>query len=105
MGLPVVFLVLLFAFSGWYAYGTNDTLTAKVTNTERVCGSGQDGSCKWLVMTDKMSFENVDSLFHWKWNSTDFQGKLEVGETYTLEYYGWRVPMMSAYPNIVGVSQ
>lgn len=102
---PVVLLTMILALSWWYAYGTQDTMTATVTKTERVCDGGQDGTCRWIVMTDKMSFENTDSTFHWKHDSTDLQGKLVEGETYTIEYYGWRIPMMSAYPNIIEVTQ
>lgn len=105
-----VALVALFAFtitlgpSIFYQHFTRDTLTAEVTDTERSC-HGSEGECTWLVLTDETSFENKDAFWHLKFNSTDLQGKMKIGHKYTFDYYGWRIPIFSMYPNLVSVKE
>lgn len=100
----IAFVVLLVCAPMLYQVGTQDTLTATVTKTERVCETNkEDQDCKWMVLTDQMAFKNMDALFHWKWNSTDIQSKIAERETYTFHYYGWRIPFLSVYPNLVSV--
>jgi hypothetical protein len=60
---------------------------------------------KYLIFTDNEVLENTDSLWYWKWNSSDFYNKIEAGKTYKFTVYGWRVPFMSWYRNIVEVEQ
>lgn len=101
----VILMSLVFVPSAIYSLSTGDQLTATVTDKERVCESGKDGACKWMILTDKMSFENTDTIWHWKFNSTDVQSSVNVGETYNFDYYGWRLPFFSIYPNLVGTSK
>lgn len=89
------------ASTAYVAYGTQDSIVATVTGKDRVV-SKEDS--KWIVMTDMMSFENIDSIMHMKFNSTDIQGKLVEGQTYLIDYYGFRVPFLNMYPNIIEVS-
>lgn len=96
----VLALVLAVGSVGYTVYGSSDTITATVTGKDRSVSKDES---KWIVMTDKMSFENTDSLFHAKFNSTDIQGQLVEGNTYEISYYGFRVPFLSIYPNITDV--
>lgn len=98
-----VIVVLAIAFSAWYVYGTGDTVTVKVTDKERITESDGDGgvTSKYLVYTDKETFENTDTIFKGKFDSSDVYRKLHEGKTYECEVYGWRVPFMSSYRNIV----
>lgn len=50
-------------------------------------------------------FENKDSLLEFKFDSSNVQGKVEVGREYTIRTYGFRIPMMSMYENILGVEE
>jgi len=36
-------------------------------------------------------------------NTSDWYGAIEVGETYTIETMGERVPLISGYPNIINI--
>ncbi len=47
-------------------------------------------------------FENTDSLLEAKFNSSDVYAEIEVGTKYDLESYGWRIPFLSFYENILG---
>lgn len=98
----VALLLFVVAFNLYYILGTGATVTATVSRVERITtGSGETLSSKYLVYTDQGTFENTDSLFWGKWNSSDLHGELHDGRTYHLDYYGWRVPFLSMYPNIV----
>ena len=78
-----------------------ETLTAKVTDKE-VKRYGEDDS-KYLIFTDKETFENTDSLLEWKFNSSDVYGKIEKDQTYEFTVYGFRIPVLSIYRNVVDV--
>jgi hypothetical protein len=85
-------------------YSSGETIEVTVTDKERIVESEGDGvTSKYLVFTESEVFENEDALFLGKWNSSDVQGKLKVGETYTVKVIGWRVPFFSMYRNIVEI--
>ena len=98
-------LVIFFVFSILiapvvYTYGTVTTLKIDVVKTERV---SKDGDSRYLVFTKDETFENTDSFLHMKFNSSDLHGALEVGNSYTVKVYGWRIPLFSSYRNIVSI--
>jgi len=103
LAIVIVCLVLLL-ISGcfYYNYGTDEWVMFTVKKTERVVKSTSEGSSsKYLVFTETEVFENTDSLMWWKWNSSDVYGELEEGQTYNARVYGWRIPFLSCYRNIV----
>lgn len=100
-------LVIVPAIGGcqyWFIGATKETVTARIVKTERiVTGSGDHISSKYLVFTEGEVFENTDELLAGKWNSSDLIAKLHEGETYKLTVYGYRVPYLSMYRNIIEV--
>jgi len=60
---------------------------------------------KYLIFTKQEVFENTDSFWKAKFNSSDVYGQLEPGKTYEAEVYGWRVPFLSWYRNIVWIKE
>ena len=89
---------------------TDEYVTITVTGKERIVetsGSGENTSVssKYLVFSDKETFENTDVLFLGKFDSSDIQGKLKVDSTYRVKVYGWRIPLFSTYRNIVEVNK
>ena len=76
-----------------------------VTEKERITtGSGENISSKYLIFTDGEVFENTDSLFALKWNSSDIYGRIKVGQTCDFTVTGWRLPFLSSYRNILTAS-
>jgi len=73
-----------------------------VSDKERVC-SANTHDCKYLVFTENGTYENTDTLLAFKFNSSDIQGQLKPGETYTVDVWGFRQPILSWYPNILEV--
>lgn len=101
----VMLIVPAVIANGLFVFSTTETVIVTVTRTERVTsGSGDSISHKYLVFTGSETFENTDSWWYLKWNSSDVQGMLKDGETYEMTVYGWRVPFLSAYRNVVDVS-
>lgn len=56
---------------------------------------GEDENGKTYV------FEDTDTLFRWKFNSSDVYGALKEGETYELTVIGFRVHIFNWYENII----
>lgn len=77
---------------------TQIVVTGKERITER---SGDSISSKYLVFTDSETFENTDTIWGWKWNSSDIYGKLEKGQICNVTVTGFRVPFLSWYRNII----
>ena len=82
-----------------------DRETYTVTVTEKTV-KRYDGEDKFLVFAKTedgkvMVFENTDTWLELKFNSSDIQAKLEAGKRYKVRVYGWRIPFLSMYPNIV----
>ncbi len=50
-------------------------------------------------------FRNTDSPLELKWNSSDVQAELEIGREYRISTYGFRIPLLSEYENIISVEE
>lgn len=87
-----------------YQNGTTETLTITVKDKERITYSvDKSTKSKYLIFTESETFENTDAWFSGKFSSSDLYGKLNKGESYTVKVYGFRVPFLSWYRNIVRI--
>jgi len=106
MKLAVAAVVALFVAFGvimGVAYNSSERQTSfTVESKERVCSSSDD--CRYLIFTDNGTYENTDTVFKGKFNSSDIYGDFKEGETYDVTVWGWRVPFLSMYPNILEVN-
>lgn len=83
------------------SYADRRTVTATVTDKERVCETTDSGSeCKYLIFTDEGTFRVEDSLLIGRFDSSDVYGRFREDRTYRFEVYGWRIPFASSYPNV-----
>ena len=99
-------VLILILSSALFSRLTVDNLTVTVTDKERiVTGSGDSLSSKFLVYCDSEVLENSDSWWHLKFDSADFQGQLAKDKTYNVKVYGWRVPFLSWYRNIIEINE
>lgn len=103
VGVTLAFFAVAALGKGIYTYGTGDNVDLTVKRLERiVTGSGENVSSKYLVFTEEGDvYENTDSWFRLKFNSSTVQGQFDEGESYNCDTYGWRVPFFSMYPNII----
>ena len=109
----VMIAIMLVSLIGQEAiFNFNDTeYTITVTDKERIyTGSGNNSSSKYLVFGDddnrnSLVFENTDCFIRGKWNSSNIQGQLKVGNTYKITVIGYRVPFLSWYQNIIKIEE
>ena len=94
----------LAAIAGFNSYFIPDTVTTQITGTDTKRYSTGD---KYLINTQATTFENTDAWYRFKFDSSDMQGQAKglVGKTVEIEKYGWRIPMLSMYENIVEINE
>lgn len=100
-----ILLTLVLTIGHAAAYKSSATeIEIYVKEKDRITqGSGEDISSKFLIYSETEVFENTDSFLFLKFNSSDFQNRLEEDSTYTVIVAGWRVPFLSQYRNIVEI--
>lgn len=87
------------------AFFAKDDVTITVKDKERIVNRNGKGA-RYLVWSEEGEvFEDVDSFLGWKFNSSDIYGQLDEGTTYNCKVYGWRIPFLSKYRNIVSCSE
>jgi hypothetical protein len=97
----LVLPILLFGYPAAY-YFSSETISITIKDKERITtGSGESISSKFIIYSESEVFENTDSWLFFKFNSADYQNKLEVGKTYKVKVAGWRIPFLSTYRNVV----
>ena len=98
----IVFVILPILIFGIIAYSTDEWVDVHVKEKERVAES--DGG-RYLIFTDEEVFKNTDSIWYWKFNSSDFYGQIEEDQNYKFKVYGYRIPFLSWYRNIIEIKQ
>ena len=105
----IIWFIAILAISGVIVSpiamnNSKETLRITITDKDRV---QHDDGDKYLVWADTENgsevFENTD--YGSKFNSSDFQGKLKIGESYTVKVIGWRRPSNSMYRNIIKIGE
>lgn len=62
------------------------------------------GHTDFMIIDEKGRHFNVNnSLWYWKWDSIEDWHKIEENskEKLLIGYYGWRIPILGVFPNIV----
>lgn len=97
-----IIAIPVISFSNDHAY------TVTITDKERVTTQVAEGqtNSKYLIYGEDENgktyvFEDTDTLFRWKFNSSDVFGVLKEGETYELTVIGFRVHIFNWYENII----
>lgn len=96
----IIFLALMVAMpiKFWWYLSTSEAVY-EATITDKVVKQYKDGS-KYLIFTDKGTYENTDTWMALKFNSSDVYGQAKIGAVCDLYVYGWRIPFFSMYQNI-----
>ncbi len=92
------------SITGAYSYFVPDFITTQIVGTDI---KRYDSGDKYLVNTKNGTFENTDAWYRLKFDSSDVQGEIKglVGKNVEIEKYGWRIPILSMYENIVEVKK
>lgn len=97
----VVIALVIAPINIWVHYATMTTLqNITIEGKERITSSANEES-KYLIFTSAETFENVDSLLAFKFNSSDVYGSLKQGSLCELRVTGFRIPFLSTYRNIL----
>jgi hypothetical protein len=95
--IPTIGAVVASLFLPFFNVNTHDITVTKVENVVH------SSSSKYLIFTDGEVFENEDCLVKWKWDSSDDYNELKELGTFQVTTYGYRIPLLSMYRNIVEV--
>jgi len=83
-------------------YQNKQTIKTKVTDKERITqNSGDKINSFYVIYTEAGTFKLEDDIFYGNFNSSDWYGQIHRDSTYTFETVGYRVGILSSYPNIV----
>ena len=89
-------------------FSNDHTYTVTITDKERVTTQVAEGQTdsKYLIYGEDENgktyvFEDTDTLFRGKFNSSDVYGALKEGETYELTVIGFRIHILNWYENII----
>lgn len=97
--ITLVLVALWFAREPILAYSLSREVDFTVTRAERV---NYGDISKYLVWSsDQGVFQNTDTVWFWKWNSSDVQGKMLPGAKIHAKVTGLRFGFFSWYPNII----
>ena len=95
-----------------YAYGTYQT---KVICIHKKYQFTRNGFTQFMIVDNNGNHYNVNnSVFYWKWDSIEDWNKMETSaekekekekeqnnKKVDIKYYGWRVPLLGMFPNII----
>ena len=82
-----------------YSLGTVEN---KIIQIDKKYQFDRNGFTEFMIIDKNGRHYNVNnSLWHWKWNSIEDFHKLEQNKDIVVKYYGWRVPSLGIFPNIV----
>lgn len=89
-------------------FSNDHTYTVTITDKERVTTqfTKDNIDSKYLIYGEDENgktyvFEDTDTLFRGKFNSSDVFGALKEGETYELTVIGFRIHILNWYENII----
>lgn len=100
-GTCLVFLGLIFV--GFYkATATHRQETFTIDKSERIAES-KGG--RYLLYTDNGVYENTDSFWNGKFNSSDLYAQIQANHKYNCDVIGWRVPFFSWYPDVLSCKE
>ena len=100
--ISVAIIVLVLIGYVCMVYFTREDVTFDVTKTERVVDKD---SSKYLIYTKNETFENTDTIWYLKFNSSDIYGKIKNDKKYSATVYGFRIQFLSMYRNIIDIKE
>lgn len=103
--LGFVYATITFVYShGAFALATNKNEEICVTNKYKY---DTNGFTNFMIVDNKGRHFNVNNSFwFWKWDSIEDWANVEtnIEKKITVNYYGYRIPFLGMFPNIVGIS-
>jgi hypothetical protein len=96
IGIAVLVLTVL------YSYFIADTIMTRITDAQMTKVDG-----RFMIATEERPFVNYDAKYRFKFDSGTIQNdaiRLK-GKVVRIKKYGWRVPILSWYENVVKIEE
>jgi hypothetical protein len=58
-----------------------------------------------VIGDDGVNYEISSSLLYWQWNVPEIWHTIVPNQKYTIKFYGWRVPFLGLYPQVVKIDE
>jgi hypothetical protein len=84
---------------GSYSYSTLKRDTIKINKKYTFA---QNSNSQFMIIDENNKHYNVNNSFwYWKWDSIEEWSTLKENDTINIKYYGYRIPCLGFFPNIV----
>jgi hypothetical protein len=92
----------LFIVMTLYSYFVSDTIETRITDAQMTKVDG-----RFMIATEDRPFVNYDARYRFKFNSGTVQNDAirMKGQQVRIRKYGWRMPLLSMYENIVAIKE
>jgi hypothetical protein len=96
IGIAVCILLVL------YSYFVADTVQTRITDAQMTKVDG-----RYMIATEYRPFVNYDAWYRFKFDSGTIQNEAIrlKGKTVKIKKYGWRIPLVSEYENVVKIKE
>ena len=85
---------------------TLKTTNNKIIIVHKKYKFSNNGFTEFMVIDQKGNHYNVtNSIWYWKWDSIEDWHKIQTNKKIIMKYYGWRIPLLGLFPNIVMSNQ
>ena len=99
----VVVIVAAIAVCAVVYYASDEIVTVTV---DEKWTKYHSGDAKYLFSDEKgIVYSMEDSLLLWKFDASNRYASIESGKSYEITTYGWRIPVLSWYKNVVSVRE
>jgi Protein of unknown function (DUF1523) len=98
----IITAVLVLILTLLYSYFIADTIETRITDAQMTKVDG-----RFMIATEYRPFVNEDVWYRFKWDSGTVQNdaiRLK-GKPVTIKKYGWRIPVLSRYENVVSIKE
>ena len=86
-----------------YAYGTKDTQEIEVQSKYQIFN--KLGTAFAINTSDGRQMIIPASLWYWQFDVPEQWNSMQVGKKYNVDVYGFRIPFLALYPNIVHANE
>jgi hypothetical protein len=98
----IVATILIVILVPLYSYFISDTVVTTITDAQMTMVDG-----KFMIATDNRPLANFDAKYRFKFDSGTIQNEAIrlKGKQVKIWKYGWRIPILSMYENVVKIEE
>ena len=98
----LLFAILIGIVLALYSYFWADTVTTRITDAQMTKVDG-----RFMIATEYRPLVNEDAKYRFKFDSGTVQNEAIrlKGKVVRIKKYGWRIPVVSLYENVVKIEE